>query len=133
MSTPFKIIVDTTKAGSGNTHFILPLDGSSTYNFDVDWGDGGAVQTVTTNTSIDHTMLGGAGTYTISITENVVGGFPHIYFNDSGDKLKLMQISQWGTNKWLSLERAFRGCSNLTITATDEATANTGKDRKSVV
>ena len=126
MSTPFKIIVDTTKAGSGNTHFILPLDGSSTYNFDVDWGDGGAVQTVTTNTSIDHTMLGGAGTYTISITENVVGGFPHIYFNDSGDKLKLMQISQWGTNKWLSLERAFRGCSNLTITATDEATANTG-------
>jgi len=126
MSTPFKIIVDTTKAGSANTHFILPLDGSSTYNFDVDWGDGGAVQTVTTNTPIDHTMLGGAGTYTITITENVVGGFPHIYFNDSGDKLKLMQISQWGTNKWLSLGRTFRGCSNLTITATDEATANTG-------
>jgi len=120
---PFKMLIDTTKDGSATNHFILPLDGVSTYNFDIDWGDSN-IQTITSNTSIDHTYSA-PGVYTISITENVVGGFPTIYFNNMGDCLKLMQISQWGTNKWVSLIRSFNGCSNMNIVATDVATANT--------
>jgi hypothetical protein len=37
-----------------------------------------------------------------------------------------MQLTQWGTNKWLSFNYAFSGCENLHILATDSATANTG-------
>jgi hypothetical protein len=67
-----------------------------------------------------------AGTYNIAITENVIGGFPAIYFNFNSDYHKVMAISQWGGNTWNSLNRAFYGCENLTLTATDAATALTG-------
>ena len=115
---------------SGSTQFTLPLDSGKTYNFTIDWGDGGSTEVITNTSSgfpnITHTFIGGAGTYDISITENVVGGFPTIFFNNAGDRLKLLQLKQWGTNKWITLNSSFYGCSNLTITATDEATADTG-------
>lgn len=38
--SPFTFVVDTTKAGSASTHFILPLNASGTYDFDIEWGDG---------------------------------------------------------------------------------------------
>ena len=126
---PFIIVVDTTKAGSASTHFVLPCYGANAYNADVDWGDGGAHTTLTGSPgNVDHTYSV-SGTYTIKIVENSVGGFPTIRFSNGGDKLKLMQISQWGTNKWLTLSASFYGCANLTITATDSATANTGTVR----
>jgi MBG domain (YGX type) len=55
-----------------------------------------------------------------------MAGFPHIYFNYYNDCLKLMQISQWGDVTWNDMDSAFAGCSNLIITATDEATAQMG-------
>ena len=123
--TAFIIVVDTTKAGSAAKHFVLPCYGSG-YDADVDWGDGGAHDTLTGSPgNVDHTYAAD-GTYTVKIKENSVGGFPTIYFANVGDKLKLMQISQWGTNTWVTLEKSFFGCANLTITATDEATAKMG-------
>ena len=119
------LIVDTTKAGSAAKHFVLPCSGSG-YNADVDWGDGGAHTTLTgTPGNVDHTYAAD-GTYTVKILELSLGGFPTIYFSNGGDKLKLMEINHWGTNKWITLEKSFFGCANLTITATDWATANTG-------
>jgi hypothetical protein len=122
---PFVFTVDTTKAGSASTHFVLPLDGSSTYNCTVDWGDG-TTSIVTTNSDQDHTYAA-SGTYTVKITERSVGGFPAIFFNGAAnDKLKLMAITQWGGNTWRSMDHAFDGCANLVITATDNGTAKTG-------
>jgi surface protein len=109
----FKITVDTTKAGSASDTFVLPLDGSSTYDFQVDWGDG-TFESVTTNTDVTHTYAA-PGEYQISIS----GTFPHIYFNDGGDKLKLISIDNWGSIKWQSMYRAFWGCSNMDGTYTD--------------
>ncbi len=121
---PFTFTVDTTKAGSASTHFVLPLDGASAYNCTVDWGDG-SKSIVTTNTDQDHTYAA-SGIYTVRITERSLGGFPAIFFNAAGDKLKLMTIAQWGSNTWLSMDHAFDGCANLVITATDGSTAKTG-------
>jgi hypothetical protein len=67
-----------------------------------------------------------AGTYTVKITENVIGGFPQIYFNGGYDCVKVMDLAQWGGNTWVSLDAAFMGCANMTIGASDAATAVTG-------
>lgn len=122
---PFKMLIDTEQSGSSDTKsFILPLDGASTYNFTVNWGDASTPEVITANTDVTHEYAT-AGTYTVSISENVVGGFPAIYFNAAGDCLKVMAISAWGTNTWASFNNAFNGCANLTITAIDAATAGT--------
>ncbi len=55
------------------------------------------------------------GTYTVSIS----GAFPHIYFNNGGDRQKILTIEQWGDIAWTSMNDAFEGCSNLTYNATD--------------
>jgi surface protein len=94
---------DTTKAGSASDTVVLPMTAGLT----VHWGDG---NTDTTNT---HTYAFG-GTYTITI-EGAVDTFR---FNNSGDKLKITDISNWGGFD-VSNDRIFRGCSNLDITATD--------------
>jgi surface protein len=49
----------------------------------------------------------------------ITGSFTRIYFNNTGDKLKLRNISQWGNIAWTNFSRAFFGCTQLTITATD--------------
>jgi hypothetical protein len=59
--------------------------------------------------------FGVAGIYTIRIK----GTFPRIYFNDGGDKSKIISVDQWGTNPWTSIEGAFDGTDSLNITATD--------------
>ncbi|MCP5010552.1 MAG: BspA family leucine-rich repeat surface protein, partial [Aestuariibacter sp.] len=64
---------------------------------------------------------GSTVTYTVTIKDNNGdgSGFPRIYFNDGGDKKKLLTIEQWGTGTWSSMEKAFYGCSNLTVQAAD--------------
>jgi surface protein len=113
----FVIQVDTTKAGSASNTFVLPLDGSSTYDFYINWGDcTDNVEHITTNTDVTH-VYASSGVYTISIA----GTFPSIYFNNSGDKLKLLDVSNWGSIVWGSMENAFYGCSNLVVSAADVA------------
>ncbi|MFN5351892.1 MAG: BspA family leucine-rich repeat surface protein, partial [Alphaproteobacteria bacterium] len=56
-----------------------------------------------------------SGIYTIAMT----GAFTRILFNNAGDKSKITAITQWGNIAWSSMERAFDGCDNLTVTATD--------------
>ena len=58
-----------------------------------------------------------AGTYKIKITENVIGGFPQIYFNGGYDCVKVMDLAQWGGNTWTNLDAAFRGCVRMTMSA----------------
>jgi RNA polymerase sigma factor (sigma-70 family) len=70
------------------------------------------------------------GTYAIEITENVKGGFPQIYFNRGYDGVKVMDLAQWGGNTWTSLNAAFAGCANMTMSASDAATAVTGAVRE---
>jgi hypothetical protein len=88
------------------------------YNFTIDWGDGSPPQIITTDTSPTHSYPS-VNPYSIQITENVQGGFPAIHFNNGGDRLKLMSISNWGDVSWSTMENAFYGCWNLHILASD--------------
>jgi PKD repeat protein len=109
---------------SGSNQFRLQLNPDYTYNFTIDWGDGNS-EIRTSNADRTHTYAI-VGEYDISITENVVGGFPTIYYKNIRDRRKIIELKQWGTNEWATFESSFEGCVNLTITATDGATANTG-------
>jgi peptidoglycan/xylan/chitin deacetylase (PgdA/CDA1 family) len=110
----FKITVDTSKAGSGAATFVLPLPSAGFYDYYVDWGEGGADEHFIVNTSQTHVYAAG-GTYQIAIW----GYFPRIYFNNAGDKLKLMTIDQWGDIVWESMGNAFQGCANVMANYTD--------------
>jgi hypothetical protein len=121
----FTLMVFTGNPGtSASNQFRLPLVSGYVYNFVVDWGDGHA-EVITTSTSPTHNYAS-EGIYLVKITENVNSGFPAIFFNNDGDRLKLLQITNWGDVTWTTMAHAFYGCSNLTITATDQATAKTG-------
>jgi surface protein len=110
----FQILVKTDNAGtSGSDQFTIPTTGGG-YNYDVDWGDSTTSSGVTGN--ITHTFPS-AGNYVVKIT----GSFPRIVFNNTGDRLKLLEVQNWGiygiggTNQ----NAAFYGCANMTISATD--------------
>lgn len=121
----FQLVVDTDKAGSSsNLQFTLPLNSGKTYDFTVSWGDG-SVDTITTTSSPTHTYSTN-GIYTVQIAENVDLGFPAIYFNNSGDRQKVLELANWGSGNWSSFKNAFWGCQNMDITAADEVSANTG-------
>jgi surface protein len=105
---------------STSTQFKLPLTTSTGLNIVVDWGDA-STSTITSHTdpAVTHTYAS-AGTYSISIT----GTLPGFQFNNAGDKLKILNISSWGVLD-ITTNSAFRGCTNLTCTATDAPTITT--------
>ncbi len=112
--TEFITTWKTDNTGTSNDNQItIPTFGSETYSYGVDWGDGNTDVSVTGN--ITHTYAS-AGTYTVEIT----GTFPRIFFNNGGDKEKIVSIEQWGTITWSSMEEAFYGCTNLTSDASDK-------------
>ncbi len=106
--SPFVSTWQTTTAAESIT---LPLRSGYNYNFTVDWGDGSPADTVTSDTDLDKThTYASPGTYNVSITGTVEAWF----FNNSGDKDKIISVTDLGDMGWLNLENAFWGCSNMT-------------------
>ncbi len=117
-STFFITDWDTTKIsyGSSNSSQIkLPLESNGIYNFTVDWGDHKHDKiTVWDQPEVRHTYRK-TGIYTITIFGTIDGWS----FNNMGDKLKLLEIKQWGNLDLINSGGYFYGCSNLKITAND--------------
>jgi surface protein len=118
---PFAFTAKTDNTGvSTSTQFKLPLTTSTGLNIVVDWGDA-STSTITNHldAAVTHTYAS-PGTYSISIT----GTLPGFQFNNAGDKLKILNISSWGVLD-ITTNFAFRGCTNLTCSATDAPTITT--------
>jgi hypothetical protein len=118
---PFAFTAKTDNTGvSTSTQFQLPLTTSTGLNILVDWGDA-STSTITSHTdpAVTHSYAS-AGTYSISIT----GTLPGFQFNGVGDNLKILNISNWGVLD-ITTNSAFKGCTNLTCTATDAPTITT--------
>ena len=88
----------------------LPLSASGTYDFVVSWGDG-REDTITAynQEEVTHTYRFG-GKYKITIS-GVCEGFGFSY--DSGDRAKLLDVSQWGVVKLHNEGHQFNRCTNL--------------------
>ncbi len=109
---PGDYFITTWKTTSDNESIIIPTFSGETYSYDVDWGDGNSDANFMGDASHQYAS---AGIYTVKIS----GTFPRIYFNNSGDRLKIQSIEQWGTIVWSSMNRAFMGAANLVSHAMD--------------
>ncbi|TFG07625.1 BspA family leucine-rich repeat surface protein, partial [Candidatus Thorarchaeota archaeon] len=112
---PFESTWDTTQTSqgsSGDTQVSLPLHADGTYLFMVDWGDGSRDTITRWNQSeTTHNYLS-VGIYSIRI-DGLLDGWS---FGNTGDRLKLLEISQWGPLRLGDSGGFFHGCSNLNLT-----------------
>ena len=115
----FVSVWDTTKAGSASDTVVLPLLSYGTYSGTVDWGDG-------TTSPFDYAnrthVYASSGIYTITISDYSNNNIGAWRFQNGGDKLKIIEITNWGLFDFAFTSfnyQAFRGCKNLNITATD--------------
>ena len=110
-----RAFVTTWQTTMDDESITIPTNGNG-YSYTVDWGDG-TTNTTTYESYATH-FYSDPGIYTVTIS----GDFPRIYFNNGNngeDKDKILTIEQWGDIEWRNMNRAFKGCSNLTIPATD--------------
>jgi surface protein len=125
-ATAFITQWDTTKTGnvvSDHQTITLPLVSTCTYNFTVDWGDGSPIQTITTwnDTNKTHTYAT-SGIKTVEM----LGTIGCLSFDSNrddavdGDASKLIDVIQWGSNKWTTMEAMFLAADQLSFfSATD--------------
>ncbi|WP_371805338.1 BspA family leucine-rich repeat surface protein [Candidatus Lokiarchaeum ossiferum] len=115
-SASFISVWDTRNSGLSLSNQIqLPLVADGLYNFNIDWGDG--THNFFTNgnyTDAIHTYSI-EGVYNLTITGTIIGW----RFNNLGDRLKIIEIKQWGCLQLGNSGRYFYGCSNLNLTAID--------------
>ncbi|MGJ8685818.1 MAG: BspA family leucine-rich repeat surface protein, partial [Nonlabens sp.] len=112
---PFITTWKTDNTGSSNTtSIIIPIFTVETYSYDIDWNNDGIYDEFGVTGDATHDY-GTIGTYEVAIR----GAFPRIYFNNTGDRQKILNVDQWGTNNWTNMSGAFYGCTHLNSTATD--------------
>jgi surface protein len=100
---------------SEDNQITLPLESTGTYDFVAYWGDGTFDEiTAYNDAAVTHTYPA-AGTYTVRIIGEINGW----RFNNTGDKSKITDISQWGDLFIGNSGGYFYGCNNLNVTATD--------------
>ena len=118
-TVPFITTWKTDNPGTSSAISItIPTIGGG-YDYEIDWENDGIFDDVGVSGTITHEYPT-AGTYQIAIR----GQFPRIYFNNEGDREKLLSIDSWGNQAWSSMEHAFWGCENVILNATDAPDLN---------
>lgn len=110
----FIISVKTDNFGSsGQNQFTIPTIGGG-YDYSIRTSDGQNITGLSGDTTI---TFPSPGTYDVFIR----GSFPRMYFNGTGDRRKLVDIKNFGIYGLGSISQngAFRGCSELIISAED--------------
>ena len=113
----FIMEVDTSKTGSNSDQFQFT---GAQGDYDVVAKQNGIVVQTFNNLSNQETITfsNGSGVYVLEVNAKEVNGFTGMRFIDSGDKLKLLKIIQWGIfNETRS--STFFGCENLTEIGND--------------
>jgi hypothetical protein len=109
--------ITTRNVPSNNYIITVPSNGSVGYDYDIDWGDGSAIEHKTTGNP-QHPYATG-GNYQIKIR----GKFAQLNFNAGTNastmRNQIRSVDQWGKVQWQSRQSAFYGVQNLQILAKD--------------
>lgn len=112
--------ITTWRTTAADEPITFPADAETVNRYDVDWGDGTPVEKDLSG--IHSHVYAVPGDYDISVTGTLNG-----FVVAAAEKLKIIDIKQWGVTKVSSYLSAFAGCSNLDISATDKPDlSNTG-------
>jgi hypothetical protein len=103
--------IATFRTTTANETLTLPYDISGTFSGTIDWGDGTVVANNYANRM--HTYIN-SGDYDVTVNGEISG----FRYAGSGDRLKIINIKQWGIY-FIVGNRQFERCENLNITATD--------------
>jgi len=115
---PFIIEVKTDNAGTSNNNQFQFTGAEGNYNVIAKQGNV-IVQTFNDLEDEETITLPSAGIYDLEVFPKASNGFDRIRFDNIGDKLKALDVKQWGTIAWSSFRDAFFGCENMLVTATD--------------
>jgi surface protein len=118
---PFIMVVKSDNTGTSNSdQFTLTgaaLRGGSTFKVNFSpIADPTNITNVILSVSNPTITFPSIGSYIVRVDDRK---FSRIQFNNGGDRLKLLTITQWGGVVWSSMLNAFFGCSNMDVTATD--------------
>ncbi|MFV0483296.1 MAG: BspA family leucine-rich repeat surface protein [Bacteroidales bacterium] len=112
-----------------NGSIEIPTIDGHIYDFTIDWGDGSALEVYSGNSVVcSHTYTNPIPkTVTIKIVPNkdvdVDGseesGFSRLSFDGHAQAADIIEVVQWGTSRWRTMEDAFKGCVNLDVVAED--------------
>lgn len=109
-----------TSAGTAISFNALTVGGPVSYTWTCapsgNTGTGSFTQTTGGSVTLSGLSIPAGNTVTLSMVPSNLRRF---YLSGSSDKLKLIDVLQWGAVPWTSMASAFDGCSNLNITATD--------------
>ncbi len=105
---PPPAFVSVWRTTSPSESITLPYSATAVYDGIINWGDGNTSVNSYANRTHTYTT---AGNYTVTIT-GAINGFA---FNNTGDRTKIREVSQWGPLK-LGNTGVFYGCSNLVLT-----------------
>lgn len=109
---PFKIIYDTQYTGS-NDAVIDPGSDYGNIPYDIDVGGDGTYE-MKCVTGEQTLSFPSPGRHIVQLR-----GMPRFSIAED-DAPGLVEVSQWGEHTWLSMQAAFRNCTNLELTADDE-------------
>ncbi len=118
---PFITKWDLSKAGSGNTQIAfgrINTTGNVNYSWETIPNTLSGTGTFPSATNLLFTITGLPANAIIRLKVEPAN-FESISINGGVDKLKLVDIEQWGDVAWSNFDNAFSGCSNLNISAND--------------
>lgn len=115
---PFITTWKTDNPGTSEDHQILIPGTGENYSITWEAVDDPAINGSATGHDATLVSFPEAGIYKVYISQGG-GTFSRINFNNTGDRLKLLTIGQWGDTHWSSMENALYGCANMTSDAED--------------
>ncbi len=115
---PFITKWDLSYAGSGATQITFGVGTTGIVNYTWLQLTGGSATGSGTFSGTTATITGLPIGATIQLSIDSVN-FNRLSINSGIDRSRLLDVEQWGTIAWNSMQSAFTGCANLNITATD--------------
>ena len=115
----FIILVQTDNAGVSNDDQFQFTGAQGDYDVEAERVDDEGSASFNDLSDEATITLPAEGQWKLKVTPKETNGFDRIIFHSDGDRLKLLEVQNWGSVVWGSVAWAYNGCNNLKVTADD--------------